>query len=164
LVAVVLMLTACSSGQGGAVKGEQSNVATPNSSSRSGGRCEAKEVRQVLDRFVYAYNHGNIEAAAGLFAVEDFRWYSDSPDRDDLAWTRGGRQDPVSNPYDRSTLGAYLARKHGQGDRLEVTGFQYNGGGNFGMEFVRPNGKSAGKAHLGCYTTKFLVWSVGVPS
>lgn len=166
-IALVLVVGGCSGSHRGEAVSDRGGPPASNQSSSWTGGCDANSVRRIVDRFVAAYNSRDLDAALNLFAVSDFRWYSDSPWRDELAASKAATPDPLADPRNRSTLGPYLTRKWREGDRFKVETFQYNGYdngyGNFGMELMRPGGTSIGKGALSCESMKLIVWSLGIP-
>ena len=69
--------------------------------------CSGEAVRRLADEFLRAYTGGEPGLTDRFFApAGKFQWYSEPP----------GRLN--AHAYDRSTLDGYLARRHGEGDKL----------------------------------------------
>ncbi len=108
-----------------------------------------------ISEFLDAYNAGKSGLADQFFApTPDFQWYSEPPNRlHDAA-------------YDRSTLNAYLARRHADGDHLTLQRVSLSGGpvggiGNFGFVVVRGSTPLESKGAIDCSTRRFIVFSLG---
>jgi hypothetical protein len=81
--------------------------------------CAPGEARQVVQRFVRAFNARDLPALDRVFApAASFNWFST------------GRPGPRLGPaaYDRSTLLSYFRARHRAGERLRLVRFR--GGGN----------------------------------
>jgi len=85
--------------------------------------CTAGEVETLVQRFVGAFNNGDIDELDELFAQEpEFEWYStDAP---------GQRFTPVAN--DRPSLVPYFAGRHALGEQLTLRSFRFNGNSGTG--------------------------------
>jgi hypothetical protein len=108
-----------------------------------------------ISEFLNAYNAGKSSLADQFFAPSpDFQWYSEPPNRlHDAA-------------YDRSTLNAYLAQRHVDGDhltleRVSLSGDPVGGVGNFGFVVVRGTTPLQSKGAIDCATGRFIVFSLG---
>lgn len=108
-----------------------------------------------ISEFLNAYNTGMSGLADKFFApAPDFQWYSEPPNRlHDAA-------------YDRSTLAAYLAQRHAEGDHLtlesvSLSGDPVGGVGNFGFVVVRGSTPLQSKGAIDCATRRFIVFSLG---
>jgi hypothetical protein len=126
--------------------------------------CDEGRARSVVEGFLAAYGGGEAGLTDRFFAGPDrFEWSSDDPGRVTSAAT-----DPVSDPYDRSTLDRFLAERRGGGDRMtlaSLTGFTVRAGtASFALTVHRPSGVSAGKAALDCRTQLLVLVSLGRPS
>lgn len=81
--------------------------------------CAAGEARQVVQRFVRAFNERNLPALDRAFSpAASFNWYSTG--------APGPRLGPAA--YDRSTLMPYFRARHRAGEHLRLVSFR--GGGN----------------------------------
>lgn len=121
------------------------------------------EVRQLVNRFVQAFNAGDQPTLQRLWtrSGHGFEWYStDAP---------GQRIDPAGR--DRASLGAYFAERHGHREALRLTSFQFNGNaasyGNFEYHLVRHADDLSPTAYVGkgaalCTTMPrtIAVWSM----
>jgi len=89
----------------------------------------ACEARPVVDRFVRAFNAGELSELDSLFADvgAGWSWYSVS-DR------AGQRLEAAKN---RRDLVSYSSRRHLEHETLRIVRFRDNGGGNFEFELVR---------------------------
>lgn len=117
--------------------------------------CASDVTLAAVGDFLDAYNDGESDLTERFFTTpERFQWYSERPQRlNDAA-------------FDRSTLDAYLAMRHAEGDRLDLYGFDYNGyraedrTGHFSFVVSRSDGTTAmGKGAIDCDTGKIMVWS-----
>jgi hypothetical protein len=104
--------------------------------------------------FLSEYNAGTPGLADRFFApAGGFQWYSEPP----------GRLGEAA--YVRSTLAAYLARRHAEGDHLTVVSVQLNGVvagvGNLGFSVARGAQVLDSKGALFCQSGMFIVWSLG---
>jgi hypothetical protein len=108
-----------------------------------------------ISEFLYAYNAGASGTADQFVApARDFQWYSEPPNRLHAA------------AYDRSTLAAYLAQRHADGDHLtlesvSLSGDPVGGVGNFGFVVVRGSTPLESKGAIDCATRRFIVFSLG---
>jgi hypothetical protein len=129
-------------------------------------RCDEAAVRPVVEHFVASFNAGETAAVEQLLApVSRFQWYSTT--------APGERFDPQAR--DRSSLLEYVAARHAQHERLELTRLKFNaiaaGYANFDFELVRtaddglPPTDFHGKGALDCLTwpATVAVWSMGRP-
>jgi hypothetical protein len=83
--------------------------------------CTGPAARQLLARFVSAFDAGDLRGLDALFAPpETFVWYSSN--------VPGPRTSPAAE--DRGTLLAYFRRRHQQRDRITLLSFRFNGTGN----------------------------------
>lgn len=95
-----------------------------------------------------------------------FQWYSEYP-------MRRGATSGQNDPYDRSTLDAYLQRRHAEGDHLTLVSLHVSGInqmyvddrrhslGNFSFVASRNGTSLPSKAALDCESHLFVAWSVG---
>ena len=83
----------------------------------SGVTCDAAALRRTLAAFVGAYNRGDLRRLDRLFSRANFVWYS--------AGAPGPRFQPDAGR--RGTLIRYFGERHRRGDRLELTGYRFNG-------------------------------------
>jgi hypothetical protein len=141
LTAMCLLLIACS----GSTTAESSTPGGPN--------CSPDAVGAIVDSFVTAYNGGQTGLTDRFFAEPDrFQWYSENHYRNN------------DEARDRSTLEAYLARRHSEGHRLELTHFAFGAyrdvdrTGHF--TFVAADAATpVGKGAIDCDTGRIMVWS-----
>ena len=83
--------------------------------------CTGPATRQLLARFVSAFDAGDLRRLDVLFAPpESFVWYSSN--------VPGLRTSPAAE--DRATLLAYFRRRHQQRDRIELLSYRFNGNQN----------------------------------
>lgn len=125
--------------------------------------CTSAEVRQLVNRFVQAFNAGDQLTLQLLWAQSGhgFDWYSsDAP---------GQRIDPAGR--DRASLGAYFAERHAHRETLRLTSIHCNGNavsyGNFQYTLTRqaddlPPTAYIGKGAAVCTTMprRLGVWSM----
>ena len=79
--------------------------------------CERVQTRATVDRFVTAFNRGDLRTVDHLFgAIGVFRWYSTTAPGE-----RRGRA-----AYDRETLIPYLRRRVRAGERLRLLVFRFS--------------------------------------
>ena len=81
-------------------------------------RCDPAETNAVVERFIAAFNAGDLAVLDRVFAPEGrFRWYSvDAP---------GERL--RSESLRRSTLVGYFAERHARRERLALRSWRFNG-------------------------------------
>lgn len=92
----------------------------PGATSGSSGtpnQCTPQVVRQVVERFIDAFNRGDIAKLDLLVSDAQFVWYS----------TDAPGQRFSAEAYDRSTLMAYFAARHRQHERLVLESFDSTG-------------------------------------
>lgn len=140
------------------------SVPTPPPEPEQPTLCSAEEVEKLTQRFLAAFNGGDLGALAEFFAREpDFDWYStDGP---------GERLVPLA--YERDSLVSYFAGRHALGERLELRTFRFNGNtaatrpyGNFLYSLTRSAHDLAptpyeGKGAASCYRERadvIFVW------
>lgn len=160
----VLLGVAC---EGGGSDTAAPAVSTaPATTFRAEAGCDETAARQVVGAFFDAFNEGETPWTDRFFAeVDRFQWYSDQPGRATNAPEATGPADP----YDRSTLDAYLAQRHREGDRLtleklaDVRFRSSDGTLSFSLAVRRPAGRSTGKGALDCRTRRLMVLSLGAP-
>jgi hypothetical protein len=141
LTAMCLLVMACS------------GSTTAESPTPDGPNCSPDAVGGIVDSFVAAYNGGQTGLTDRFFAGPDrFEWYSEDPYRNN---------DEARN---RSTLDTYLARRHSEGHRLELTNFAFGAyrdvdrTGHF--TFVAADAATlGGKGAIDCDTGRIMVWS-----
>ncbi len=81
--------------------------------------CSAAQTRALFDRFVHAYNAGNLRTLNAVFAPQgDFQWYSSNEP--------GERSNGAAT--NRRTLIPYFRARHAQRDSLKIVRFKFNGG------------------------------------
>jgi hypothetical protein len=129
--------------------------------------CTGPEVEQLTNRFIGAFNAGDLEALDNIFAHEpDFEWYS--------TLAPGERLTPLAN--DRASLIPYFRDRHALGEQLVLRSFTFNGNdpgsrpyGNFVYRLTRSADDLAptpyhGKGASLCYRSRadvLFVWSMG---
>jgi hypothetical protein len=149
-------------------------AAMPTGSARAHGKptladergvsaCEPESAAATVQVFADTFNAGDtIELDRLVAGTATFLWYStDEP---------GQRFDPEAR--DRSNLMSYFAERHTNGERLELTSFQFNGNwggyGNFEFDAIRSANDALaptpyqGKGALDCATSPHTVvlWSM----
>jgi hypothetical protein len=157
VAAVLTCLTGC-----GAVVPSAPPAGSSPTGSASRFLCSEAEVRGIVNRFLAAFDSGDVGQLNNLVSTSGFVWWStDAP---------GERIDPEAR--DRSTLMAYFARRHLQQDRLVLESFKFNGMsagfGNFEYTLIRsandglPRTPYVGKGAIDCLNTPHAVgvWSM----
>jgi hypothetical protein len=106
----------------------------------------------IVDSFVTAYNGGQTGLTDRFFAgPERFEWYSENFLRNN------------DEARDRSTLDTYLARRHAEGHRLELTHFAFGAyrdvdrTGHFTFA-AADAATDFGKGAIDCDTGRIMVW------
>ena len=148
---VILLLAACEG--------------APLGTSRSAGTltpCSTNDVRQVVERFIDAFNRGNLVQLDQLVSDQLFSWYStDAP----------GERFGVE-AKNRGTLMAYFAARHQQHERLALNsldvGFTNDRAGGFTFSVTRsaddglPPTRYGGKGEVQCAIKPISVhvWSM----
>src|SRR3984893_18012356 len=148
----VLVLLAACQGVPGATSG----------SSGTSSACSTNDVRQVVGRFIEAFNRGDLAQLNQLVSDQLFSWYStDAP---------GQRFNEEAK--DRGTLIAYFAARHQQHERLTLNsldvGFTNDRKGGFAFSVTRsaddglPPTRYGGKGEVQCATKpiSLAVWSM----
>lgn len=130
--------------------------------STSPNACVEPKVEQLLVSFVTAYNANEPQVAPRFFAsVPTFKWFSDAPAR----IGNGKTVSRIYDPFDRSTLDAYLDERRAGGDRLRLVSFDFvgvsQGAASFAFVLERPDGIAQGKGAVDCRSGLMAVWSVG---
>lgn len=165
---LVALLSACTTNKGRTATTASTSAAARSSSSRVAptgetANCTSAQVRQLVNRFVQAFNAGDQPTLQRLWTQSGhgFDWYStDAP---------GQRIDPAGR--DRASLGAYFAERHAHQETLRLTSFHFNGNaasyGNFQYTLARqaddlPPTAYIGKGAAVCTTTprRLGVWSM----
>ncbi|MBA2462123.1 MAG: hypothetical protein H0V45_10235 [Actinobacteria bacterium] len=134
--------------------------------------CTPQEAKQVVSRFIVAFNRGSSARLGVLFAVDDgdgdagtpsFQWYSTGKP--------GARLGAAAS--DRSTLLGYFAARHRLRERLRLLSIDGNGNSNGYFHFAftisrqasdLPLTKYQGKGAMICSAGsggRIAVWSVG---
>jgi hypothetical protein len=95
------------------------------------GDCTPQGIHQIVERFIEAFNRGDLARLDQLVDADAFGWYStDAP---------GQRFDPEAR--DRSTLMAYFAARHRQHERLVLKSVNISfadlGEGGFSFRLTR---------------------------
>jgi hypothetical protein len=142
--------------------GCQRAVASSPGSTGAQQECTPQQVHQVVDRFVDAFNRGDIAQLDQLVSSQQFSWYSTD--------ALGERLNAAA--YDRSNLMAYFAARHRRHERLalislDVTYTNAREGG-FWFRVTRsaddglPPTRYSGKGGVQCTTmlTSLTVWSM----
>jgi hypothetical protein len=120
----------------------------------TGHACSSDAVASVVRSFLSAYSAGNAAAVDRLFAREPaFQWFS----------MRGPQARLGRKAYDRSTIRAYVLRRHRHHERLTEVLIQ----GNLRFILVRSaddygRHQVEGKGDVRCAggTAKLIVWSI----
>jgi ketosteroid isomerase-like protein len=128
----------------------------------AGSSCSPREVRQVVERFVDAFNRGDIAQLDQLVSDQQFDWYAtDAP---------GQRFNAEAD--DRSTLMAYFAARHSQHEHLVLSSVEvtFTTPGQSGFWFVLtrsaddglPPTAYNGKGEVQCATrpSSVTVWAM----
>jgi hypothetical protein len=142
----------------------------PSSSPGAEGPCTAAQTRSLVYAFARAWSRGDVDAVDRLVAPKpQFKWVSTG--------RPGSRFSPAAG--DRSSLRAYILRRHAKHDRLVMRSFKFNGSdlrgtdgfGHFQFAVMRhsddwPDGlahKRQGKGAIVCTlpTPAIAVWSLG---
>jgi hypothetical protein len=140
-------------------------VAAPLPQPEQPSLCTAAEVETLVQRFIDAFNSGDLRALDDIFAHEpDFEWYS----------TDAPGQRFTSLAKDRPSLMPYFAGRHALGERLTLRSFRFNGNsgrpwGNFEYGLTRmaedlPPAPYYGKGAAFCYGNRsdvIFAWSMG---
>jgi hypothetical protein len=125
--------------------------------------CTSTKVKSLVVSFVEVFNQGDLARLDRLFAPRGaFKWYS----------TNGPGARLNDAAYDRETLVHYFARRHEDGEQLELRSFKFNGNrddyGHFEYGLVRSADDLAptnyyGKGAAVCTATAdvIAVWSMG---
>jgi len=135
---------------------------TPSGSSGTPSQCTPQAVRQVTERFIDAFNRGDIAQLDQLVANQDFAWYStDAP---------GQRFKPEDT--DRSTLMTYFAARHRQHEHMVLNSLDvtYTNSRQGGLHFFvtrsaddgLPPTRFEGKGGVQCTTTpiSLFLWAM----
>jgi hypothetical protein len=163
-----------------AVGSATAGVSTPSASAYPIG-CTPAEVEAFLERFLAAFNEGDMSALRAFFPAtatgqsvvdysgEKFVWYSMTDNRLD-----GSKRHFVT--FDLPTLWAYFAERHAHQERLRLAtlrvGRQEATVANLEVKFYRtaddvppdagvPPGQAIGKAVMNCRDQTLLVMSLG---
>jgi ketosteroid isomerase-like protein len=149
----VLVLLAACQGVPGATSG----------SSGTSNPCSTNDVRQVVERFIDAFNRGDLAQLDQLVSDQLFSWYStDAP---------GQRFNAEAK--DRGTLIAYFAARHQQHERLALNSldvtFTNDRAGGFVFSVTRsaddglPPTRYGGKGEVQCAIRPIsvAVWAMG---
>lgn len=120
LAVLVALLSACTTDKGRNETTSSTSATARFTSSRVAptgetANCTSAEVRQLVNRFVQAFNAGDQPTLQRPWAQSGhgFDWYStDGP---------GQRIDPAGR--DRASLGAYFAERHAHQETLRLTSF-----------------------------------------
>jgi hypothetical protein len=140
---------------GGSSQGATGSASTPSP-------CTVSDVREVVGRFIEAFNRGDLAQLDQLVSDQLFSWYStDAP---------GQRFDEEAK--DRGTLIAYFAARHQQHERLALNsldvGFTNDRAGGFTFSLTRsaddglPPTRYGGKGEVQCANKPISlgVWSM----
>jgi len=141
-------------------------VSSSTAQSNGGPSCSKQASQKTFERFIYAYNEGNLERLNSLFAKDPkFQWYSTG--------APGPRSGEAS--FQRGTLTRYFRARHDIHDQMTFLSFRFNGRSSrwsdFGFQLNRKaddfNGGSRfvslGKGAIECSTgrPKIMVMSFG---
>lgn len=121
------------------------------------------EARPIGDRFVRAFNRGDLDELDRLFAQEGdgWSWYS--------VGDRAGRRSPLEMAKNRLNLIAYFDQRHRKREALRIVDFNENSGGNFDFRLIRRADDLAdgrlvsrlGKGRVICGQGTLGVWTLG---
>jgi hypothetical protein len=133
--------------------------------SATGESCDERGSRELVTRFIAAFNRGDVQRLDRLFARGTWwRWYA--------VGTAPGKRIQAS-AYNRKTLVKYFRARQQKRERLELLSFQYNGRSNgyvhFQYQLLRqasdmrtPTPRTyAGKGAMSCWAGRLAVWSMG---
>lgn len=128
--------------------------------------CSAGEVDSLVERFLGAFNRGDLAALDTVFARDpEFKWYATAAPGERL----------LPRAADRSSLVPYLGARHAVGERLVGRTFRFNGNtnarptyGNFEFTLTRQADDLVPTAYQGkgaalCYRARpdtIIVWSM----
>jgi hypothetical protein len=142
--------------------GCQGVAGATSGSSGTSNPCTATDVHQVVNRFIDAFNRGDLAQLDHLVSDQLFSWYStDAP---------GQRFNAEAE--DRGTLMAYFAARHQQHERLTLNsldvGFTNDRAGGFAFSVTRsaddglPPTRYGGKGEVQCAIKpiSLSVWSM----
>ena len=131
----------------------------------AGEACDEHGSRQLVQRFISAFNRGDVQQLDSVFARGmSWRWYS-------VATAPGKRIQRAA--YNRSTLVKYFRTRHKKNERLALRSFRYvgwvDGYGHFEYELTRRADDMrprvarvyVGKGAVSCFAGKLAVWSMG---
>lgn len=120
------------------------------------------DARAVVDRFIGAFNSGDLAELDSLFAQETdgWSWYA--------VGDRAGRRS-LAEAKNRLNLIAYFNERHRRHESLRIVNFNENGGGNFDFTVTRRADDLAegrpvrrlGKGRVICEAATLGVWSLG---
>jgi hypothetical protein len=133
-----------------------------------GQSCDEQGTRELVGRFITAFNRGDTTRLDRLFARGVWwRWYA--------VGTAPGKR-IQSAAYNRNTLVKYFRARHKKHERLVLLSFQYNGRANgyahFQYELLRraddmnaPMPRTyVGKGAMSCWAGRLAVWGMGEES
>jgi hypothetical protein len=148
----------------GRVAGRFAVVAIDRVTVEEPAACTASEIQQLVERFVRAFNGGELQALDAIFAQEpDFEWYVTGAPGERLIG------------MDRATLIAYFRQRHEVGEQLIVRSLRFNGNtlgsrtyGNFEYALTRSANDLAPTSYMGkgaalCYRNRsdeLIVWAM----
>jgi hypothetical protein len=134
----------------------------------AGEPCDERGTRELVARFITAFNRGDVNRLDRLFARGMWwRWYA-------VGTAPGKRIQKAA--YNRTTLTKYFRTRHRQRERLQLLSFQYvgrwDGYGHFQYELLRsaadmraPQPRTyVGKGAMSCWTGRLAVWGMGEES
>ena len=176
LALIAAWLTACRTA-------DQSDGVPPltTTAPRSAAHCTPDEVAAFLDRFLDAFNRGDLEALRTFFPAreagrgiadhtrEKFVWYSMTDQRLD-----GSKRHFVA--YDLPALWTYFEDRHARQERLRLASLDVRPQGAVTADLTvnlhrtaddvppdagYPPGQATGKAVVNCRDHTILVWSLG---
>jgi hypothetical protein len=141
---------------------------TVSPTASAGQSCDERGTRALVDRFITAFNRGDVKRLDRLFTRGMWwRWYA-------VGTAPGKRIQKAA--FNRNTLVKYFRARHKQHERLELLSFQYNGRSNgyahFQYELLRRADDMAaplprtyvGKGAMSCWTGRLAVWGMGEES
>ena len=134
----------------------------------AGESCDERGTRELVSRFISAFNRGDVKRLDRLFARGMWwRWYA-------VGTAPGKRIQKAA--YNRTTLIKYFGARHRKHERLELLSFQYvgrwDGYGHFQYELWRsaddmrtPAPRTyVGRGAVSCWAGRLAVWGMGEES
>jgi hypothetical protein len=137
-------------------------------SAATGESCDERGTRELVTRFISAFNRGDVKTLDRLFARgTGWQWYA--------VGTAPGKRIQAA-AYNRGTLVKYFRARHRQRERLVLVSFQYNGWSSgyahFEYQLLRraadmrkPVPRTyAGRGAVSCWAGRLAIWSMSEDS